>query len=82
MSNNNCCTALNTGCVSAYRKTWGDKQCIILMNIDANAASVDLSAYADWTLAASLSADGNDISVSGTTLNLPAWGVAVLLPNA
>jgi len=75
-------TALNTGCVSAYRKTWEEKECIILMNIDANAASVDLSAYTDWKLAASLSADGNDISVSGTTLNLPAWGVAVLLPNA
>ena len=74
-------TDLNKGCVSAYRKTWEDKQCIILMNIDANAASVDLSAYADWTLAANLSAQGSDITMDGTTLNLPAWGVAILLPS-
>ena len=34
------------------------------------------------SLAASLSADGNTIAVDGTTLNLPAWGAAVLLPAA
>ena len=75
-------TALNTGCVSAFRKTWGDESCIILMNIDSNPASVDLTGYENWTLAASLSADGNTIAVDGTTLNLPAWGAAVLLPAA
>ncbi|MBR2422237.1 MAG: alpha-amylase [Oscillospiraceae bacterium] len=74
--------ALNTGCVSAYRKTWNDQQCIILMNIDGNAAAADLSAYTDWTLAASLSAEGSQIVLDGTTLNLPAWGVAVLIPKA
>ena len=74
-------TALNVGCVSACRKSYSDQSCIILMNIDANAASVDLSAYSDWTLAATLSADGNDITMDGTTLNLPAWGVAVLLKS-
>ena len=73
-------TALNTGCVSAYRKTWNEKECIILMNIDANPATVDLSAYADWNLAATLSADGGDITMTGTTLNLPPWGVAILIP--
>ena len=75
-------TALNTGCVSAYRKTWGEESCIILMNIDANAADVDLSQYGDWTLAAGLSADGNEIVMDGQTLKLPAWGTAVLLPKA
>ena len=74
-------TALNVGCVSAYRKNWSDQSCIILMNIDANAATVDLSGYSDWTLAATLSADGNDITMDGTALNLPAWGVAVLLKS-
>lgn len=74
-------TALNVGCVSACRKEWNDQSCIILMNIDANAAAVDLSAYGDWTLAAALSADGNDITMDGTMLNLPAWGVAVLLKS-
>ena len=74
--------ALNTGCVSAYRKTWGEESCIILMNINGEKAAVDLSAYADWDLAASLSAEGSKIKLKGDTLHLPAWGVAVLLPGA
>ena len=43
---------------------------------------MDLSAYGDWTLAASLSADGSKIKLKGDTLKLPAWGVAVLTPAA
>ena len=77
-----CETALNVGCVSAFRKTWNDQSVIILMNIAPDAAQADLSAYADWNLAAALSADGNEITLNGTTLELPAFGVAVLLPNA
>ena len=73
-------TALNVGCVSAQRKTWNDEECIILMNIDANAAQVDLSAYEGWTLAASLSADGTPVTLEGAALSLGAYGVAVLLP--
>ncbi len=73
-------TALNKGCVSAQRKTWEDDSCIILMNISQDAATVDLANYADWELATSLSADGNPITLDGTTLNLSAWGVAILLP--
>ena len=73
---------LNTGCVSACRKTWGEESCIILMNIDSNPATVDLSGYEGWELAASLSADGNEIAMDAATLNLPAWGVAVLTPAA
>jgi glycosidase len=75
-------TALNAGCVSAFRKTWNDQEVIVLMNIDTVAASVDLSAYVDWTLAASLSADGSEIVLSDTTLELPAFGTAVLIPSA
>ncbi len=71
---------LNVGCVSAQRKTWNDQTCIILMNIDEAAAQVDLSAYDGWTLAASLSADGNPVAMEGAVLSLPAWGVAVLIP--
>jgi hypothetical protein len=52
------------------------------MNIDTVAVTVDLSAYADWTVAATLSADGNEIVQSGTSLELPAFGIAVLIPNA
>lgn len=74
-------TALNRGCISAQRKTWGEQTCIILMNIDPESAQVDLSAYADWYLAASLSANGKNVSMKSTTLELPAYGVAVLLPN-
>ena len=77
-----CETALNIGCVSAQRKTWNEEECIILMNINPEAATADLSAYADWTLAATLSADGNPITLAGTTLNLSAYGIAVLLPAA
>ena len=77
-----CETALNVGCVSAFRKTWNDQAVIILMNIDTQAAQVDLSAYADWSLAAALSADGNEILLNGTTLDLPAFGTAVLIPNS
>ena len=70
------------GCVSAFRKTWNDQAVIILMNIDTQAAQVDLSAYADWSLAAALSADGNEILLNGTTLDLPAFSTAVLIPNS
>ena len=77
-----CETALNVGCVSAFRKTWNDQQVIILMNIAPDAAQTDLSAYADWTLAASLSADGGEIVLNGSTLELPPFGTAVLIPNS
>ena len=71
--------ALNVGCVSAQRKTWENQSCIILMNIDTQAAEVDLSAYADFTLAASLSVSGEEIQMDGAVLHLPAYGVAVLI---
>lgn len=72
--------ALNINCISAQRKTWGEEECIILMNINTEAAQVDLSAYADWTMVVSVSADGNEITMEGTTLNLPAYGLAILVP--
>ena len=75
-----CETALNVGCVSAFRKTWNEEQAIILMNIAPDAAQADLSAYGDWTLAATLSADGSEIVLNGTTLELPPFGTAVLIP--
>ena len=77
-----CETELNAGCVSAFRKTWNNEQVIILLNIDSNAAQVDLSGYADWIVAATLSADGNEIVHSDTSLELPAFGAAVLIPGA
>lgn len=73
-------TDLNKGCVSAFRKTWEDKSCIILMNIAGEDTAMDLSGYENWKLAASLSADGGKITCKGNTLKLPAWGVAVLIP--
>ena len=69
---------LNAGCVSAFRKTWNEESCIVLMNIDEAAAAVDLSSYEGWTLAASLSVGEEETAMEGTTLNLPAYGVAVL----
>ena len=73
--------ALNVGCVSAQRKTWEDQQCIILMNISTKEAQVDLSAYADWNLVASLSVDDSTTVLDGTTLNMAPCGIAILLPN-
>ena len=75
-------TALNLNCISAFRKTWNDQECIVLMNVDSVVAEVDLSGYPDWTLAATLSADGNPVEMEGTTLNMSAFGVAILLPKA
>ena len=75
-------TALNVGCVSAFRKTWNDQSVIILMNIAPDAAQADLSAYSDWKIAASLSADGGEIVLNGSTLELPPFGTAVLIPNS
>ena len=72
--------ALNAGCVSAHRKTWGEESCIILMNVNTEAAQVDLSAYADWTLAATLSANGESIAMEETNLSMAPLGVAVLIP--
>jgi len=72
-------TALNKGCVSAFRKTWESEACIVLMNIQAEEAIADLTGYEGWDLAASLSADGGKIALKGSTLKLPAWGVAVLV---
>ena len=67
--------------VDSEAQTWNDQAVIVLMNIDTMAASVDLSAYADWTLAATLSADGSDIVLNDATLELPAFGTAVLIPS-
>ena len=75
-------TALNVGCVSAFRKTWNDQSVIILMNIAPDAAQADLSAYSDWKIAASLSADGGEIVLNGSTLELPPFATAVLIPNS
>ena len=74
-------TGLNVECISAQRKTWGDEECIILMNISPDAGKCDLTGYEDWTVVATLSADGNQITRDGSVLNMPAYAVAVLVPN-
>ena len=74
--------ALNINSISAQRKTWGDESCIILMNLNTESAQADLSGYADWTLAATLSADGGAITLEGSALSLPPYGIAVLLKAA
>lgn len=73
-------TQLNTGCVSAFRKTSDLGTCVVLMNISEEAASVDLSAYADWTLAAKLTVDEQAVTLDGTQLSLPGYAAAVLVP--
>lgn len=71
-------TALNVGCVSATRKTWGEESCIILMNISTAQKQCDLSDYSDFTLVGSLTVDETPITQSGTQLTLPPYAVAVL----
>lgn len=70
--------ALNTGCVSAVKKTWGEETAVILMNLDTNPATVDLSGYSDFTLKAQLITEETPAQMDGTTLNLPPYGIAVL----
>ena len=74
--------ALNSNCISAQRKTWNEESCIILMNVSQEQRQVDLSDYTEWELAATLSANGEPITMEGTTLTLAAWGIAVLIPNS
>ncbi|MCQ2440179.1 MAG: hypothetical protein MJ074_10545, partial [Oscillospiraceae bacterium] len=74
-----CEVPLNTGCVSAVRKTWNKQECIILMNIHYEPAEVSLDDYADFTLAASLSTNGEPITLDGSVLTLPLCGTAVLI---
>ena len=72
---------LNVGCVSAFRKTWDEEECIILMNIQEAAAEVALEAYVaeGWTLAASLSVSEEAVELQKEgKLLLPGFGAAVL----
>lgn len=74
-------TPLNANCISAYRKECDLGTCIVLMNINTEAGQVDLSDYSDWTVAATLSANGESICREGDVLTLPAYATAVLIPG-
>ena len=75
-------TPLNQGCVSAFRKSADCGSCIVIMNINTEAAQADLSAYTDWKLAATLSVNQETVTQESDALNLPAFAVAVLIPAA
>lgn len=66
---------------SAFRKTRGEEECIILMNISPEASQADLSACEGRTLAASLSVSETPVTRENTALHLPGYGVAVLIPQ-
>ena len=72
---------LNIGCVSAFRKTWEKEECIILMNISQEGASVDLTSYEGWSMAAQLCTGAEKCAADGAILQMPAYAVAVLLPQ-
>ncbi len=72
---------LNFGCVSAFRKTWGEEECIILMNIDEINCDFGIEDYVEegWNLAASLSVGEEAVRFVGEgRLLIPGYGVAVL----
>ena len=73
--------ALNQECISALRKTWNDQDCIILFNLDKQENTVDLSAYTDWEMVASLSVNDGKVEQDGTSLKMPACGIAILTPK-
>ena len=73
-------TALNKDCISAFRKTWNQEECIILMNISPDEGTVDLTGYEGWYMAAQLSA-GEECAYQDASLQMPAYAVAVLLPQ-
>ena len=72
---------LNKGCVSAFRKNWNGEECIVLMNISPETATVDLTGYGDWTLAAQLCTDQEKVSSMDGRMEMPAYAVAVLIPQ-
>ena len=51
------------------------------MNIASQSATVDLTGYDAWTQAAQLCTTQEKISCSDTTMQLPAYAVAVLIPK-
>lgn len=75
-------TALNAGTVSATRKTWNGQSALILMNIGTASAKCDLTDYADFTLAGTLTVDEAEVEMNETTLTLPPYAVAVLVSEA
>ena len=74
-------TALNKDCISAFRKTWNQEECIILMNISPDEGTVDLTGYEGWYMAAQLSAGEEECAYQDASLQMPAYAVAVLLPQ-
>ena len=74
-------TALNKDCISAFRKTWNQEECIILMNISPDEGIVDLTGYEGWYMAAQLCVGENTCTSENITLQMPAYAVAVLLPQ-
>ncbi len=74
--------ALNKNCVAAVRKSWNGEECILLFNVNTEAAAVDLTGYEGWTLAAAVVTGGEAVTAENGTLTMPAWAVAVLLPAA
>lgn len=74
-------SALNRGSVSAFRKTWGEETCVILLNVSPEETTAALQGYEDWTAAATLSADGTPVTRDGVTLTLPPYAAAVLIPQ-
>ena len=73
--------ALNKLCVSAFRKSWNGEECIVLMNISSEGTTVDLTGYEDWSVAAQLCVGEKTCTEEDRGLQMPAYAVAILLPQ-
>ncbi|MBQ7859671.1 MAG: alpha-amylase [Faecalibacterium sp.] len=76
-----CEAELSKNSIAAVRKSWNGQECLLVYNINPEAAAVDLTAYEGWTLAAGLVvAEGDAVTLKDGSLQMPAYGAAVLLP--
>ncbi|MCH5351473.1 MAG: hypothetical protein J1F39_05860 [Clostridiales bacterium] len=65
--------------VTAYELTYGERKILIVHNlVEGGAVQLDTSAFANYKLEASLSADGGKVELSGSTLKMDKATVAVL----
>ena len=72
-----CEKSLNKGCISAIKKTYGNEEYVILMNISDKSSAVEMKTFSSFQLKESLCVSSDEAGYDGKTLTLPAYGVAI-----